>query len=105
MVTKIEKIQQNILINEIDGLFKTFISEKKGTKEFLIFKKEDIKATSYNTGTIVTVSNGKIKSFFDKNIQIDQDQLVLQNPYYFDGNTISLLDEKILNKMLILINF
>ena len=95
MVTKIEDFKQKILINETNGLFKTFISEKKGTKEFLIFKKEDIKATSYNTGTIVTVSNGKIKkAFFDKNIQINQDQLVLQNPYYFDGNTISLLDEK-----------
>ena len=36
---------------------------KKRTKKFLIFKKEDIKATSYNTGTIVTDQMAKLKSF------------------------------------------
>ena len=95
MIDNIEKFKQKILINEKVGLFKTFISEKKGTKEFFIFKKENIKATTFNTGTIITISNGKIqKAFFDKNIQIDQDKLLLQDPYYFDGNTITLLDEK-----------
>ena len=96
IIAKIEEFKQKILIKEINnGSFKTYVSEKKGNKEFLIFKKEDINSTTYNTGTIVTISNGKIqKAFFDKNIQIDQDRLLLQNPYYFDGNTISLLDEK-----------
>lgn len=95
MVDNIEEFKQKILITERESLTKTFISEKRGTKDFLIFKKEDIKKTSYKTGTIITIINGKIqKAFFDNDILIDQDQLLFQNPYYFDGNTFSLLDEK-----------
>ena len=95
MVDNIEEFKQKILITERESLTKTFISEKRGTKDFLIFKKEDIKKTSYKTGTFITIINGKIqKAFFDNDILIDQDQLLFQNPYYFDGNTFSLLDEK-----------
>lgn len=95
MVDNIEEFKQKILITERESLTKTFISENRGTKDFLIFKKEDIKKTSYKTGTIITIINGKIqKAFFDNDILIDQDQLLFQNPYYFDGNTFSLLDEK-----------
>lgn len=95
MVDNIEEFKQKILITERESFTKTFISEKRGTKDFLIFKKEDIKKTSYKTGTIITIINGKIqKAFFDNDILIDQDQLLFQNPYYFDGNTFSLLDEK-----------
>lgn len=95
MVDNIEEFKQKILITERESLTKTFISEKRGTKDFLIFKKEDIKKTSYKTGTIITIINGKIqKAFFDNDILIDQNQLLFQNPYYFDGNTFSLLDEK-----------
>ena len=95
MVDNIEEFKQKILITERESLTKTFISEKRGIKDFLIFKKEDIKKTSYKTGTIITIINGKIqKAFFDNDILIDQDQLLFQNPYYFDGNTFSLLDEK-----------
>ena len=95
MVDNIEEFKQKILITERESLTKTFISEKRGIKDFLIFKKEDIKKTSYKTGTIITIINGKIqKAFFDNDILIDQNQLLFQNPYYFDGNTFSLLDEK-----------
>ena len=95
LVDKIEEFKQKILITERESLIKTFIIEKKGNKDFFIFKKEDIEATSYNVGTIVTVSNGKIKkAFFDNGIQIDRGRLFLHNPYYFDGNTISLLNKK-----------
>jgi len=95
MVDKIEEIKQKTLTTDKGILTKTFITEKGGIKDFLIFKKEDNESSSFKTGMIITISNGEIqKAFFDNDIQVDQDQLLLQNPYYFDGNIISLLNEK-----------
>jgi len=95
MVDKIEEFKQKILTTDSGNFTKTFITENQGIKDFLIFKKENNEDSTFKTGMIITISNGEIqKAFFDNDIQVNQNQLLLQNPYYFDGNIISLLNEK-----------
>ena len=95
LVDKIEEFKQKILTTDSGNFTKTFITENQGIKDFLIFKKENNEDSTFKTGMIITISNGEIqKAFFDNDIQVNQNQLLLQNPYYFDGNIISLLNEK-----------